>query len=116
MDAARVAALGSSKTNQLGDYAHVFDRIPQWRGSVPPGYTVDFLGTLIADDFLHDVKQLSGAEYPYPRAVDGITAQARPPTLDDMERANAIVEDLRHSTISSDVIRNPDRTKNESTP
>lgn len=83
MDAARAAALGSSKTNQLSDYAHVFDRIPQWRGSVPPGYTVDFLGTLIADDFLHDVKQLSGAEYPYPRAVDGITAQPRPPTLDD---------------------------------
>lgn len=37
--------------NDLERYQHIFDEIVPWAGFSPPGFTVDFLGTLISKDF-----------------------------------------------------------------
>ena len=57
--------------NDLGEYAHIFDGIPTWRGMAPPGYTVDFLGTLTATDFLQSIAEQSGPQSFYSVDLDG---------------------------------------------
>jgi hypothetical protein len=39
-------------TNDLLKYAKIFDSIPYWRGKVPAGHIVDFLGTVTPREFL----------------------------------------------------------------
>src|SRR5437588_5566371 len=38
--------------NDLQKYAGIFDDITPWSGTIPPGFIVDFLGTLTSKKFL----------------------------------------------------------------
>ena len=70
------------RMNDLGEYAHIFDGIPTWRGMAPPGYTVDFLGTLTATDFLQSIAEQSGPQSFYSVDLDDAAAP-KPPALGD---------------------------------
>jgi hypothetical protein len=66
--------------NDLGEYAHIFDDIPAWRGTAPPGYAVDFLGTLTAKDFLQTLAEQTGPQSFYRADLDDAAAP-KPPAL-----------------------------------
>lgn len=56
--------------NEPGKYSYLFDEIAPWSGRVPPGYVVDFLGTLTAKEFLvwgHGDEFIDGRELALPR-------------------------------------------------
>jgi hypothetical protein len=40
-----------SRINDVGRYAELFDGVTPWSGHVPPGYLVDFCGTMTAAEF-----------------------------------------------------------------
>jgi hypothetical protein len=63
--------------NDLGEYAHIFDGIPAWRGTAPTGYAVDFMGTLTAKDFLQTIAEQTG---PQSSELNGAEA-LKPPAL-----------------------------------
>lgn len=68
--------------NDLREYAHIFDSVPTWRGTAPPGYAVDFLGTLTATDFLQSIAEQSGPQSFYSADLDDAAAP-KPPALGD---------------------------------
>ena len=66
--------------NDLNRYARVFAGITPWKGKVPAGFTVDFLGTLTAKDFqVWGVNPafVTGAELslPLPKLSDGANGE-----------------------------------------
>jgi hypothetical protein len=63
--------------NDLRSYKNVFEDIKPWRGKIPTGFTVDFLGNIISKDFL-----VWGF---HPAFVDGAEFTVSPPRLDDGE-------------------------------
>jgi FkbM family methyltransferase len=67
-----------SGTNQLADYADVFNGITPWDGYVPQGYLVDFLGVLTDARF----RAPFGLD---PSTVGGGHVQTRLPTIADGE-------------------------------
>lgn len=69
---------GASPMNDLARYADVFAGITPWSGHVPPGYLVDFLGTLTDARF----RSMFGVE---PANVGGGHVQTRLPTIADGE-------------------------------
>jgi hypothetical protein len=69
--------------NDLDQYANAFADIIPWRGVVPDGYTVDFLGTLTAKEFLPDVVRLAAAQSLYRAALDAPAGPPTPPKIGD---------------------------------
>jgi hypothetical protein len=62
--------------NDLNRYAHVLEDITPWKGKVPAGFIVDFLGTVTSKDFLvwgANPAFVDGAEFsvPLPKLSDG---------------------------------------------
>ena len=63
--------------NDLGRYLAILDEIIPWSGTIPAGFTVDFLGTLTSKEFL-----VWGY---HPAYVDGGQLSLRRPRLEDGE-------------------------------
>jgi FkbM family methyltransferase len=65
------------QTNDLEAYAHIFDDITPWSGTVLEGFEVDFLGTRIAKKFFqpwgYETSTVAGAHVQthYPRLAEG---------------------------------------------
>jgi len=67
--------------NELSSYAHIFDAIPACTDKVPAGYAVDFLGNLIAKDFLVGVSKVPGARSLYRSFLAESDRASAPPKL-----------------------------------
>jgi hypothetical protein len=64
--------------NDLQEYANIFDGIQPWSGFVPPGFQIDFMGTLTDGKF----RTMFGVD---PSAIGGAKVQTRLPTIGDGE-------------------------------
>jgi hypothetical protein len=52
LTAARAGMSEDRQMNDLKRYSTLLDEITPWSGTIPAGFTVDFLGTLTSKDFL----------------------------------------------------------------
>ncbi len=67
--------------NELRQFADIFEGVAPWQGVAPAGYTVDFLGTLTATDFLQGVGRLPGAASLYGAVARSANARPAPPPI-----------------------------------
>jgi hypothetical protein len=69
--------------NDLGRYARLFDALPPRTTSAPPGYLIDFLGSLIRKDFLREMSLLAGVQSRYAAALAAADPRLPVPALGD---------------------------------